>query len=183
LNWKAAIHFVQSCQNLPAYNSEKWASNDAQNKGGFIYLPGRSNGGTTNLPDGRVALRSYGSISYDGLLSYIYADLKFDDPRVAAVVDWLRGNFTVEENPGMGQQGIYYYYFVMAKGLALYGADEFKTKAGENVNWREQLALKLMNRQSADGSWINGNARWWEKDPVLDSACALLTLEILERKL
>src|SRR6185369_10686937 len=26
LNWEAAIHFIQNCQNLPAYNKEKWAS-------------------------------------------------------------------------------------------------------------------------------------------------------------
>jgi len=49
--------------------------------------------------DGRVALRSYGSISYAGLLSYIYADLQRDDPRVQAAFDWLRGNYTLDEIP------------------------------------------------------------------------------------
>ena len=48
--------------------------------------------GETNLPSGRVALRSYGSISYAGLLSYIYADLKKDDPRVQAEVLQLEPN-------------------------------------------------------------------------------------------
>lgn len=37
LNWNAAIHFVQCCQNLPSSNTEKWASDDPQDKGGFIY--------------------------------------------------------------------------------------------------------------------------------------------------
>ncbi len=73
LNWSAAIHFIQNCQNLPSHNSQPWASDDAQNRGGFIYAPGRSMAGETNLASGRVALRSYGSMSYAGLLSYIHA--------------------------------------------------------------------------------------------------------------
>jgi squalene-hopene/tetraprenyl-beta-curcumene cyclase len=36
LNWKAAIHFLERCQNLPSHNPEKWASDDPKDKGGFI---------------------------------------------------------------------------------------------------------------------------------------------------
>jgi squalene-hopene/tetraprenyl-beta-curcumene cyclase len=183
LNWKAAIHFVQSCQNLPSYNSEKWASDDPQNKGGFVYAPGQSMAGETNLPSGRVALRSYGSMGYAGLLSYIYADLKPDDPRVTAVKEWLRTNYTVEENPVMGLQGVYYYYFVMSKALTLCDLGTLDTKDGKTVNWREQLALKLINLQQADGSWTNSNGRWWEKDPALDSAFSLIALDMIYNKL
>ncbi|MGO8696479.1 MAG: prenyltransferase/squalene oxidase repeat-containing protein [Limisphaerales bacterium] len=183
LNWKAAIRFVQNCQNLPGYNTQPWASDDAQNRGGFIYLPGRSNAGQTNLSSGRIALRSYGTISYAGLLSYIYADLKFDDPRVIAAMDWLRGNYTVEENPGMGPQGLYYYYVLMAKALTMAGVDILDTKDGRKINWREDLALKLINLQHGDGSWVNDNGRWWEKDPVLDTAYTVTAMEIVESKL
>ncbi len=183
LNWQAAIHFVQSCQNLPAYNPEKWASDDAANKGGFIYAPGRSMAGETNLPSGRVALRSYGSMSYAGLLSYIYADLKRDDPRVTAVVDWLKTNFTVEENPALGSQGLFYYYQVMAKALSVYGADLLEVPGGKTVNWREQLALKLINLQHADGSWANENGRWFEKDPALVTAYCVIALDLIANKL
>jgi len=183
LNWQAAIHFVQSCQNLPGYNKESWASDDPQNKGGFIYTPGVSYAGQTNLPSGRVALRSYGSMSYAGLLSYIYADLKLDDPRVTAALDWLRGNFTLDENPGLGAQGLFYYYFVMTKALTLCNLDTLETKDGWKINWRQQLALKLINLQKADGSWSNDNGRWWEKDPVLDTAYCLLMMEMIERKI
>jgi len=183
LNWSAAIHFIQSCQNLPAHNSETWASADPQNKGGFIYAPGRSMAGETNLGSGRVALRSYGSMSYAGLLSYIYADLKRDDPRVTAVMNWLRANFTLEENPGLGQQGLFYYYHTMAKALTLYGDAELETKAGESIRWREQLALKLINLQTVNGSWLNENGRWFEKDPALVTAYALIALEMIQGKL
>ncbi|HEY3864346.1 MAG TPA: prenyltransferase/squalene oxidase repeat-containing protein [Verrucomicrobiae bacterium] len=184
LNWKAAIRFVQNCQNLPAYNAQPWASDDVKNKGGFIYLPGRGNAGAaTNLSSGRVAFRSYGTMSYAGLLSYIYADLKPDDPRVVAALDWLRGNYTVEENPGMGQAGLYYYYELMAKALTFAGVDTLETAAGRKINWREELSLKLLNLQHGDGSWANDNGRWWEKDPILDTAYTVTALEIVESKL
>ena len=166
LNWTAAIHFIQSCQNLPSHNPEKWASGDPENKGGFIYYPGKSMAGETNLPTGGVvALRSYGSISYAGLLSYIYADLKRDDPRVSAVLEWLSNHYTLEENPGMGPQGLFFYYHTMVKALSAYGADNLETKDGRKINWGEALALKLINLQQKDGSWVNENGRWWEKDP------------------
>jgi squalene-hopene/tetraprenyl-beta-curcumene cyclase len=183
LNWEAAINFIQNCQNLPEYNKQTWASDDPANKGGFVYYPGYSMAGETNLPSGRVALRSYGSISYAGLLSYVYADLRRDDPRVVAVFDWLSQNFTLEENPGMGQQGLFFYYHTMAKALSAHGADNVEVEPGRKVNWREALALRLINLQEADGSWVNENGRWWEKDPALVTSYALIALEMIQRKL
>jgi squalene-hopene/tetraprenyl-beta-curcumene cyclase len=174
---------VQNCQNLPGSNSQAWASDDPQNRGGFIYAPERSMAGQTHLPSGRVAYRSYGSMTYAGLLSYIYADIKPDDPRVTSALDWLRGNYTVDENPALGPQGLYYYYELMAKALTFADVDTLETKDGRKANWRQDLALKLINLQQPDGSWANENGRWWEKDPVLDSSFALATLEIIVNKL
>lgn len=182
LNWEAAIHFIQNCQNLPSHNKEKWASDDPKNKGGFIYYPGQSMAGAeTNSTTGRVALRSYGSISYAGLLSYIYASLKRDDPRVVAVFDWLRKNYTLEENPGMGPQGLFYYFHTMSKALSSYGVGELALMDGRKIDWRKELAMRLINLQQRDGSWSNENGRWWEKDPALVTAYAVLSLEILHR--
>jgi squalene-hopene/tetraprenyl-beta-curcumene cyclase len=183
LNWQAAITFIQNCQNLPEYNQREWASGDPQNKGGFVYYPGYSMAGETNLPSGRVALRSYGSISYAGLLSYIYADLKPKDPRVAAVLDWLRANYTLEENPGMGPQGLFFYFHTMAKALNLVGLDTIELADGRKVKWREALALRLMDLQGKDGSWVNASSRWWENDPALVTAYALISLELINRGL
>ncbi len=184
LNWAAAIQFLQNCQNLPAYNKQKWASDDMKNKGGFVYYPGHSMaGGETNATTGRIALRSYGSISYGGMLSYIYASLKRDDPRVVAVFDWLRANYTLEENPGMGPQGLYYYIHTMTKALTIYGVDELELKDGRKLNWRKEVAMRLLNLQRQDGSWLNDNARWWEKDPALVTSYAVLSLEMVWRGL
>ena len=183
LNWEAAIHFLQNSQNLPGYNKESWASDDPKNKGGFVYYPGQSMAGWMTNSNGRVALRSYGSISYAGLLSYIYCDLKRDDPRVRAVFDWLRQNYTLDENPGMGPQGLFFYFNTMSKALSIYGVDDLSLSNGKNVNWRRDLAMKLINLQQRDGSWENSNGRWWEKDPALVTSYSLLTLERLWRTL
>lgn len=182
LNWQAAIHFLQNCQNLPTHNRQPWASDDPENKGGFVYYPGHSMAGaTTNATTGRVALRSYGSISYGGLLSYIYADLGPDDPRVQAVKEWLGRNYTLEENPAMGAQGLFYYYHTMAKALSAANITTLDLSHGASVNWRKELGSKLLDLQQRDGSWVNSNARWWEKDPVLVTAYCVLSLEIIYR--
>jgi squalene-hopene/tetraprenyl-beta-curcumene cyclase len=184
LNWAAAIQFLQNCQNLPGSNSQPWVSRDPKDIGGFVYYPGHSMAGGTTNAEGRVALRSYGSISYAGLLSYIYADLKRDDPRVRAVFEWLRKNYTLQENPAMGAQGLFYYYHTMAKALHAYGVRDFEVENGDKVKWRRDLAMRLINLQQRDGSWINQeHGRWWEKDPVLVTSYAVLTLEIIHRGL
>jgi len=183
LNWQAALQFVSRTQNLPGSNDQKWASADAANKGGFIYFPGDSKAGEQQLPDGTTALRSYGSMSYAGLLSFIYAQLDKGDPRVKAVIDWLSRNYTLSENPGMGQEGLYYYYHTMAKALSAAGVDTITLKDGKKVNWRRDLAMKLLDLQSADGSWVNSSGRWWEKDPNLVTSYATITLEIIHRGL
>ncbi len=183
LDWQAAIRFLQRCQNLPSHNDQQWASDDQQNKGGFVYFPGNSKAGEIELGNGKKALRSYGSISYAGLLSYVYADLQKDDPRVVAVLDWLKRNFTLDENPGMGQEGLYYYYHTMAKALATYGVKELDLADGRKVEWRKELALNLLNLQNGEGFWMNENGRWWEKDPVLVTSYAVIILEIIHRGL
>ena len=182
LNWQAAIEFINRCQNLPATNKEKWVSGDEQNKGGFVYFPGDSKAGEMKLPDGRLALRSYGSMSYAGLLSFIYADVKKDDQRVVAALDWLKKNYTLKENPGMERAGLFYYYHLMTKALAAADVKTLETPKGK-VDWASELALKLINTQAGDGSWVNDTARWMEKDPVLVTTYCVLSLEIIFHRL
>ena len=77
----------------------------------------------------------------------------------------------------MGPQGLFYYYHTMAKALSLLGITTIQDENGVQKDWRKELALHLLNLQSKDGSWVNDNGRWWEKDPVLVTSYALLTLE------
>ena len=182
LNWNAAIEFISRCQNLPETNKEKWASGDPANKGGFVYYPGYSNAGEMPLEGGGKALRSYGSMSYAGLLSFIYADLKKEDPRVKAALDWLQKHYTLEENPGMGQMGYYYYLHLMAKGLTAAGIKEIEV-GGKKVDWRREVALKLMKLQKPVGTWVNEEPRWKESNPTLVTTYAVMTLQIIYAQL
>ena len=177
LDWDAAIAFVQKCQNLPKTNKEKWVSKHEDDRGGFVYFPGSSMAGERESANGAKALRSYGSMSYAGLLSFIYAEMKEDDPRLVAVRDWLKAHYTVGENPGMGQQGLYYYYHTMSKALTLSGIKEITDASGKKRDWRKELALELLNKQDPKGFWLNENGRWWERDPILVTSYALLALE------
>ena len=179
LNWDAALKFIERCQNLPTYNDQGWASGDETNKGGFVYFPGNSKAGEQTLENGKVALRSYGSMTYAGLLSFIYADLKKDDPRVSAAYQWLQKNYTLAENPGLGQQGLFYYYHTMAKALTAMQADHLTGADGQWIDWRKELTRKLVEKQKGDGSWLNDSGRWWENDPVLVTAYSLIALNLM----
>lgn len=183
LDWKAAIAFVTRCQNMGETNPLPSISVQPADRGGFVYYPGFSNAGATDLPDGRKALRSYGSMSYAGLLSFIYAELSPADPRMKAAREWLGTNFSLEENPGLGEQGLFYYYHLMAKALAASGGDAAPVKNGVPVGWAKDLALKLVQLQSGNGSWANRNGRWMEADPMLATSYSMLTLGLIRERL
>lgn len=177
LDWDAAVSFLSRCQNLKESNSSEWATEDPKDKGGFIYGPNESKVDAKPDADGRVPLRSYGSMSYAGLLSMIYAQVSANDPRVVAVKEWLGKNYTLEENPGVGAQGLYYYYNTMSKALAAAGIDKLKTADGKEVDWRKDLCERLLRTQREDGSWFNDNGRWMESNAVLTTAYTVMALE------
>ena len=177
LDWQAAIDFVSKCQNLPESNSQEWVSFHAEDRGGFVYFPGKSMAGERTDENNTVSLRSYGSMSYAGLLSFIYAEMDSSDPRIIAVKDWLFENYQIKENPGMGKQGLFYYYHTMAKALSLAGIDRISQSTGAPKDWRKELSLVLLDLQNQDGFWVNESGRWWERDPVLVTCYAMLALE------
>lgn len=179
LDWEAAIKFISRCQNLEETNDQEFASNDPKNKGGFIYTPDQSKAGEEKTAEDRTALRSYGSMSYAGLLSFIYAKVSADDPRVLAVKEWLGKNYTINENPGMGAEGLYYYYQTMAKALTAANVDTLKLENGKEADWRNDLGRSLLAKQRENGSWVNDNGRWMESNPVLVTAYTVLAMEQL----
>ncbi|MGB0745290.1 MAG: cycloartenol synthase, partial [Opitutales bacterium] len=183
LNWDAAIQFLSNTQNLTETNSLEWASDDPDNRGGFVYRPADSKAGTVELESGKEAHRSYGSMSYAGLMSMIYAGLDKEDTRVLAALDWLEKHFSLEENPGMGQEGLYFYYHTMARALTAYGQDELVLEDGSKVDWRHLLAKKFVTNHKHPGFWVNENSRWMESNPFLVSAYTLLALKDLYPKL
>ena len=168
--WNKAVKFLERTQNRSESNDQTWAGND----GGFIYSPdGESKAGT----DAAGSPRSYASMTYAGLLSFIYANVDKDDERVQAAFKWVEKYFTLEENYGMGSQGLYYHYHTMAKALRLYGESTFVDAKGVSHDWYQEFAEKMIELQKPDGFWVNEESRWMEADPRLVTAYVVLALD------
>lgn len=168
---KAALKFIERCQNNSETNPDQaWASDD----GGFIYRPGdepKSKAGEITKADGSKGYKSYGLMSYAGLMSLLHAYVDKGDARVEAAMRWVQNNYNLDEHAGLGAHGVYYYYMVMAKALAAYGQREIVTADGVKHDWPRELAQTILDRQADDGSWRNKKSdRWMESDAVLVTA-------------
>jgi squalene-hopene/tetraprenyl-beta-curcumene cyclase len=186
--FQRALAFVSRTQNLKETNKAPWAQ-AGSNDGGFIYTP--ANGGESMASevagDGRYgekiaagsprSLKSYGSMTYAGFKSMLYAGLSADDVRVRAAFDWLRHHWSFDENPGLGQQGLFYYYHTLSRALAVSQQNEITDADGVKHNWREEMIKALIARQHEDGSWVNTADRWEEGSPVLVTIYCTLALE------
>jgi len=169
-----ALVFVSRCQNLESeYNTTPAAALNPD--GGFYYTP--ADGGESaadKLPNG--GLRSYASMTYSGLKSMIYCGVKADDPRFKAAKKWIQENYDLKTNPGVGPDGLYYYYHVFAKALAAVGSDTLQDAKGAKHDWRRELVAELASKQQGNGAWINPKGRWLEGDPNLVTGYVLLAL-------
>lgn len=196
--FQRALVFLQRCQMMEkgadgrVINEAVYAKGSRQ--GGFIYATsvskdevgvGQSFAGTMEetLDDGSVAsrLRSYGSMTYSGFKSYLYAGLSSQDPRVLAAMDWIGRNYTLDENPGVGTDGLYYYYVVFARAMHASGKANVRVinAAGDATEraWADDLVVRLATLQQPDGSFKVVDDRWMENDPVLITAYSLIALQ------
>ncbi len=163
----------------------------AGNDGGGTYAPDQGKAGVVKRPDGKVELRSYGSMTYALLKCLILSGVDPADPRVVAALGWITKNWTLERNPGFeeskdpavaGQQGLYYYYFTLARTLALYEKVtkkplSVKDADGNPHDWRAEMAARLVSLQGPDGGWMNEKSERWDEDSrTLVTAYALQAL-------
>lgn len=158
-----AQKFVERCQNRTESNDQPWAGND----GGFVYKPGASKAGATS---------SSGSMTYAGIASFLYTKADAKDPRVNAALDYVRANYSVDENPGMGAKGLFYHYHMMARALGLVGQRTLVDSDGQSHDWPVELATKLRSMQKPDGSWANADETYWENNPAIATSRAVLAL-------
>ncbi|MEG1552773.1 MAG: hypothetical protein RR982_02865 [Kiritimatiellia bacterium] len=169
IDWDAAKKYVLSMQ-----------LSEGEEKGGFLYnreVPRRLPPGTN--PQQR--LRATGSMTYAGLLAMLHCQLTSNDPRVRSTRNFLTQHWSLDENYGQGNQGLYFYYNIVARALDAAAIPSLTLADGSIVDWREALAKTLIARQKANGSWVNENNRFWEGDPVLSTSYALLALELVLR--
>ncbi len=162
LDWDKALSFVDNL-----------VKKEGPQAGAAAYNETTPQAGRSVDGKGKVHLRAYGSMTYAAVLSMCHAKLDRGDPRVKQSFEYLSKNWSVDENPGMGNQGLYYFYDIMARALSASGAKEVG-----GHDWKKELSEKVMSLQKSNGSWVNDNNRFWEADPVLCTAFAMLTLEL-----
>jgi Squalene-hopene cyclase C-terminal domain/Prenyltransferase and squalene oxidase repeat len=176
---KHALKFVSRCQNLPGEtNDQPFAKKTSDDdKGGLTYnpVPSASEKDPVKTPQG--GLRSSGVMTYAGLKTFLTAGVDKDDVRVKAAVDWVGRHYTLDENPGQKQAGLYYYYHTFGKAMHALGQDEFVDKDKKKHDWRQDLFDALKKRQREDGSWSNDkDDLFYESNPELATAFAILSL-------
>jgi len=173
IDWDAARGFLARLQNNQSSGDEDY--------GGFPYRPDESKAGATTNEQGRAVFRSYGSMTYAGLMSMMYCKLSRNDPRVKSAFDWSVNNWSLEENPGMGPQGRYFFYHVLSKAMAAYGQDTIVVKDKGGTQWRAEVVQKLLSLQKTTpeglGYWVNETGRFMESDPVLVTSYSILAMQ------
>lgn len=170
-----ALVFVSRCQNLVSeHNALPVAAKNPD--GGFYYSAAAGGVSEAGIDEQTGGLRSYGSMTYAGLKSLIYAGLTSEDPRVKAATAWIASHYDLNANPGMGDAGLYYYYHTFAKCLEALGEPVVTDPQGVTHNWRKDLIMALAARQRDDGAWVNSNERWMEANANLATGYALLAL-------
>ncbi|MGD9693369.1 MAG: prenyltransferase/squalene oxidase repeat-containing protein [Phycisphaerales bacterium] len=195
--FQRALVFLARVQMVDSVNDMPYA--DGTKQGGFIYATSvnkdQVGSGQTQvaeqiamveetLDDGTKVsrLRCYGSMTYAGFKSLIYADLARDDERVRAAYDWIRRFYTMDENPAMGTDGLYYYYVMASRALRAWGGDEIVTLneqggSGATRDWANDLVDALAELQEPDGSFRSVDDRWMENNTLLITAYSLLSLQ------
>ena len=179
-----ALAFVKRLQNRTEGTEDQAFVVRGDNDGGFVYAlskEGERFVGESKAGQTRRGLRSYGSMTYTGFKSMLYANVAKDDPRVKAAYEWIRKYWRLDSNPNMPEaasmQGLFYYYHVFAKGLRAWGRDVIEDTRGVKHNWRHELIDTLHDKQADDGSWANPEKRWFESNPVLATGYAVLALQ------
>lgn len=170
VNWEATGKYLEKLQDNDP--------DDSDNYGAFGYDRGASRGETKDGKKGVVKLRGYGSMTYAGLLSLIYSGVDRKDPRVTSAIQWAGKHWSVEENPGMGTKGLFFYYNIMTRCLSQTGSDKIPADGGKDpIPWKEQMLTKLLNAQKPDGSWVNKDNSFWEGDAAIITGYTVLAMQ------
>ncbi len=187
-----ALKFMERCQNLSSVNKAEWAGTD----GGAVYAPDESKAGGSQDPKAGQAgqeppaMTSYGSMTYALISSYLALELKPDDERLKAALDWVTRNYRFDGNPGMREgrelEGLFYYYAIMAKTFDTLDLKEVTLPDGTKADWRADLFAAISEKAiPADGGvqWMNTEKRWGESLPHLATVYMLRALKAIHNEL
>ncbi|MCF7956861.1 MAG: terpene cyclase/mutase family protein [Phycisphaerae bacterium] len=163
-HWRKAQVFLNRTQNIKSINDMEYAKND----GGFIYETGHYK------PERSI---SYGSMTYAGLKSLLFAGVDKDDIRVKKAYAWICNNYTVDENPKFGSTSLYYYLMTATKCLAAFGGDTVTDARGKTHYWREDFIKKIISLQHEAGHWVNPDGRYQENIKDLATAYSVVAIK------
>lgn len=194
--FKRALVFLNRLQ--ATEDNDLFKDQLAELDGGFIYSPSvnkdaigkpESKANQDQIDEAKAGrsvsgLRTYGSVTYAGFKSLIYANLDRDDPRMVAAMDWISKNYALEVNPGMPEeqklQGLFYYYLAKARALNAYGNSTITITVDDEKqqrDWANDLIDVITSQQDKDGWWANKETRWMESQPVLVTAYSIIALQ------
>ena len=179
-----ALVFLSRAQNLSGeFNKQPFAGKASDDdKGGFVYNPFDQDKEKSDKKTEAGGLRSEGGMTYTGLKSFLYAGVSKDDERVKAAIGWVKKHYTLDENPGSGKAGLFYYYHTFAKAMDALGEEEFTDAKDVKHPWKKELFDALKKQQKDDGSWTNTNSAFLEGTPELATAFAVLSLSYTRAK-
>lgn len=189
---KAALSFLEKCQDLSAVNALPWV----QNSGGGVYNPDpkRAAGSWVPATGEQPKITAYGTMTYALIQSYMALDLTAEDPRLKAALAWATGNYRFDVNPGItrnkGREGLFYYYASVAKTFAGRGVTTVAANGKDN-DWRADLFAAITERaqftKTRAGAealfWINDADRWGEGVPALATCYVIHALKHLHKTL
>lgn len=163
-HWQKALVFLRRTQNLEAINDMDYAADD----GGFIYETGHYK------PERSI---SYGSMTYAGLKSLLYAGIDKGDIRVEKGYAWLRQHYSVDENPHFGTSSLYYYFMTATKSLQTFGDSTIVDSQGNRHDWRQDFLNKIVSLQHEEGHWVNADGRYQENIKDLATAYSVIAMK------
>ncbi|WP_147870146.1 prenyltransferase/squalene oxidase repeat-containing protein [Stieleria maiorica] len=162
---KRAVVFFTRCQRLDCERS----ASVSRNSGGFVIDPFT---GRTEHP--------CGGLTCAGIKGLILCGVPPTDRRIKSAAAWLSQNYTLSENPGIGdpKSRLYDYYWSFATAMNLLGRETIVDANQIDHEWRTELIDAIRLRQQADGSWANPDEseHLRETMPFFTTSLALLTL-------
>lgn len=191
---QAALKFLERCQDLSSVNKQPWvgSAGGPAGQGGAVYGPAEATTSWEKKEPGQTEkFTSTGTMTYALLSSYLTLELAPEDPRVAAALSWVKGNYQFTVNPGMAtgkeMQGLFHYYALMGRTFAMLKSPTIDLGNGRTIDWRGDLfaAIKSQAQQAplADGKtgtfWINSAPRWAEGMPHLTTSYMLRGLKAI----
>lgn len=145
-------------------------------------------------PQEQRAAFEIGAFDYEDLLPMVYLELTPEQQIVLRARKALESRYTPNKNPDLtarygeqgfleGKQGKFYYWLNVARTMTTMSEPVLVTADGVRHDWASEIAAQLVGAQRGDGAWINSEARWWEGEPGITTAYAVLALKLCRRQL